>query len=304
MISCIVIDFHEEVLHHVGVINVISYPAAEPLRPMRPSSHTCKLKTPQVVRDEVASHDNTWNCFITSIFRRPFIKSYCHLPHQVGWPLFSSIMLSPRCASQPVSRCLRRLNAPRQWIPASSQVRLKETYSDLKLDSHWLLLSPKWAQSKSYAVQAPKERIAKFKGTKGSNVGHIHPAVSIAGTASFQRNFTKDTRSPYWQPCNSKGKYTVTLIEGDGIGPEISKSVKDIFAAAKVGQLIPLADQRIIFTRPQSIGNRLTSHHNLKMGKLLFLTRQFKAWRRTILLWKDPWRSARGAPWLEKRSIS
>ncbi|KAI5284758.1 Isocitrate dehydrogenase [NAD] subunit alpha, mitochondrial [Ascosphaera aggregata] len=30
------------------------------------------------------------------------------------------------------------------------------------------------------------------------------------------------------------GKYTVTLIEGDGIGPEISQSVKDIFAAAKV----------------------------------------------------------------------
>ena len=26
----------------------------------------------------------------------------------------------------------------------------------------------------------------------------------------------------------------VTLIEGDGIGPEISQSVKDIFAAAKV----------------------------------------------------------------------
>jgi len=85
-------------------------------------------------------------------------------------------MLSPRCASLPVSQCLRRLNAPRQWIPASSQ----------------------WAQSKSYAVQAPKERIAKFKGTKGSN-----------------------------------GKYTVTLIEGDGIGPEISEAVKDIFAAAK-----------------------------------------------------------------------
>ncbi|KAI9663129.1 MAG: NAD-dependent isocitrate dehydrogenase [Bathelium mastoideum] len=29
------------------------------------------------------------------------------------------------------------------------------------------------------------------------------------------------------------GNYTVTLIEGDGIGPEISQSVKDIFAAAK-----------------------------------------------------------------------
>jgi isocitrate/isopropylmalate dehydrogenase len=33
---------------------------------------------------------------------------------------------------------------------------------------------------------------------------------------------------------DTQGKYTVTLIEGDGIGPEISQSVKDIFAAAKV----------------------------------------------------------------------
>ena len=31
-----------------------------------------------------------------------------------------------------------------------------------------------------------------------------------------------------------QGLYTVSLIEGDGIGPEISQSVKDIFAAAKV----------------------------------------------------------------------
>lgn len=30
----------------------------------------------------------------------------------------------------------------------------------------------------------------------------------------------------------SDGKYLVSLIEGDGIGPEISQSVKDIFSAA------------------------------------------------------------------------
>lgn len=30
-----------------------------------------------------------------------------------------------------------------------------------------------------------------------------------------------------------QGNYTVTLIPGDGIGPEISQSVKNIFAAAK-----------------------------------------------------------------------
>ncbi|KAJ2361780.1 NAD-dependent isocitrate dehydrogenase, partial [Coemansia sp. RSA 2611] len=33
---------------------------------------------------------------------------------------------------------------------------------------------------------------------------------------------------------NSRGNYEVTLIPGDGIGPEISKSVERIFAAAQV----------------------------------------------------------------------
>lgn len=36
------------------------------------------------------------------------------------------------------------------------------------------------------------------------------------------------------KPNPSTGKYTVSFIEGDGVGPEISKSVKDIFAAAEV----------------------------------------------------------------------
>ena len=44
-----------------------------------------------------------------------------------------------------------------------------------------------------------------------------------------------------------QGKYTVTLIEGDGIGPEISQAVKDIFAAAKVS----VPSQRI---RPRADG--------------------------------------------------
>ena len=54
------------------------------------------------------------------------------------------------------------------------------------------------AISRNYATAAGDE-VAKFKGTKGND-----------------------------------GKFTVTLIEGDGIGPEISQSVKNIFAAAKV----------------------------------------------------------------------
>ncbi|KAI9798490.1 MAG: Isocitrate dehydrogenase [NAD] subunit alpha, mitochondrial [Piccolia ochrophora] len=52
-------------------------------------------------------------------------------------------------------------------------------------------------QARSYAVPT-EDKVAKFKGQKGPN-----------------------------------GNYTVTLIEGDGIGPEIAQSVKDIFAAAK-----------------------------------------------------------------------
>ncbi|KAJ5987266.1 Isocitrate dehydrogenase subunit 2 [Penicillium sp. IBT 35674x] len=53
------------------------------------------------------------------------------------------------------------------------------------------------SQIRGYAASAD-DAVAKFKGQKGSD-----------------------------------GKYTVTLIEGDGIGPEISQSVKDIFEAAK-----------------------------------------------------------------------
>ncbi|KAL8800078.1 MAG: hypothetical protein Q9200_007359, partial [Gallowayella weberi] len=53
------------------------------------------------------------------------------------------------------------------------------------------------SQRRNYAVPY-EDKVAKFKGAPGAN-----------------------------------GSYTVTLIEGDGIGPEISQSVKDIFAAAK-----------------------------------------------------------------------
>ncbi|KAK0507577.1 hypothetical protein JMJ35_010100 [Cladonia borealis] len=52
-------------------------------------------------------------------------------------------------------------------------------------------------QCRSYAIPY-EEKVAKFKGKKGPD-----------------------------------GLYTVSLIEGDGIGPEISRSVIDIFAAAK-----------------------------------------------------------------------
>jgi isocitrate dehydrogenase (NAD+) len=52
---------------------------------------------------------------------------------------------------------------------------------------------------RGYAAPAEKDKVARFKGRKGND-----------------------------------GKYTVTLIEGDGIGPEIAQSVKDIYSAAGV----------------------------------------------------------------------
>ncbi|KAI5307160.1 hypothetical protein KEM56_003741 [Ascosphaera pollenicola] len=48
------------------------------------------------------------------------------------------------------------------------------------------------------------------------------------------RVFASPVRQSFRNSFRGTGKYTVTLIEGDGIGPEISQSVKDIFAAAKV----------------------------------------------------------------------
>ncbi|RAR13368.1 isocitrate dehydrogenase subunit 2 mitochondrial precursor [Stemphylium lycopersici] len=58
----------------------------------------------------------------------------------------------------------------------------------------------RWAPALSQlSARTYASEVAKFKGTKGSD-----------------------------------GKYSVTLIEGDGIGPEIAQSVKDIYSAANV----------------------------------------------------------------------
>ncbi|GAB7331934.1 hypothetical protein MBLNU13_g03856t1 [Cladosporium sp. NU13] len=53
------------------------------------------------------------------------------------------------------------------------------------------------------------------------------PAFSIARFASSQAGSFPGQKG-------SDGKYTVSLIEGDGIGPEIAQSVKDIYSAANV----------------------------------------------------------------------
>jgi hypothetical protein len=57
--------------------------------------------------------------------------------------------------------------------------------------------------------------------------------VDKANRDCWPRKRTIPTKYPVL--IDIQGNYTVTLIEGDGIGPEISQAVKDIFAAAKVG---------------------------------------------------------------------
>jgi isocitrate dehydrogenase (NAD+) len=55
-----------------------------------------------------------------------------------------------------------------------------------------------------------------------------------AFTLSFQnRRFYSDKVAKFNGVKDASGKYPVSIIEGDGIGPEISQAVKDIFAAAK-----------------------------------------------------------------------
>ncbi|CAL8584668.1 NAD-dependent isocitrate dehydrogenase [Xanthoria parietina] len=87
----------------------------------------------------------------------------------------------------------------------------------------WLL-----SQRRNYAIPY-EDKVAKFKGTPGANVSFTN--VDLLRVVSRFHNVKRDDMAN--PPNDRQGNYTVTLIEGDGIGPEISQSVKDIFAAAK-----------------------------------------------------------------------
>ncbi|KAJ8125525.1 hypothetical protein O1611_g8115 [Lasiodiplodia mahajangana] len=50
---------------------------------------------------------------------------------------------------------------------------------------------------------------------------------------SQNRRFYSDKVAKFQGTKNADGRYTVSIMEGDGIGPEISQAVKDIFEAAK-----------------------------------------------------------------------
>ncbi|KAI2617014.1 hypothetical protein GGS26DRAFT_415243 [Hypomontagnella submonticulosa] len=59
-------------------------------------------------------------------------------------------------------------------------------------------------------------------------------APRAAATLSFQnRRFYSDKVAKFTGTKGADGRYQVSIIEGDGIGPEISQAVKDIFEAAK-----------------------------------------------------------------------
>ncbi|CAG9944378.1 unnamed protein product [Clonostachys rosea f. rosea IK726] len=61
------------------------------------------------------------------------------------------------------------------------------------------------------------------------------PRAAATWSISNQRFYSSagDRVAKYEGTKDSKGNYLVSFIEGDGIGPEIAVSVKDIFAAAK-----------------------------------------------------------------------
>ncbi|KAH9844293.1 mitochondrial NAD-dependent isocitrate dehydrogenase subunit 2 precursor [Rhodofomes roseus] len=58
--------------------------------------------------------------------------------------------------------------------------------------------------------------------------------VAAPSSQTFRRYASASPTAAFAGQKGSNGKYTVTLIPGDGIGPEISQSVKDIYSAAKV----------------------------------------------------------------------
>jgi isocitrate dehydrogenase (NAD+) len=58
-------------------------------------------------------------------------------------------------------------------------------------------------------------------------------AAASWSLAAQQRFYSAERVAKYEGTKDAQGNYLVSLIEGDGIGPEISQSVKDIFAAAK-----------------------------------------------------------------------
>ncbi|KAI5295558.1 Isocitrate dehydrogenase [NAD] subunit alpha, mitochondrial, partial [Ascosphaera acerosa] len=96
--------------------------------------------------------------------------------------------------------------------------------------------------SRVFASPARQACTSSFRGTvsvvRRDNI-RLTAVVAIAAPAGMRDDARKqelgsDRVAKFPGQKGPDGKYTVTLIEGDGIGPEIAKSVKDIFTEAKV----------------------------------------------------------------------
>ncbi|KAL6881422.1 hypothetical protein J3F83DRAFT_722226 [Trichoderma novae-zelandiae] len=59
------------------------------------------------------------------------------------------------------------------------------------------------------------------------------PRAAATWSISSTRFYSQERVAKYEGTKDANGNYLVSLIEGDGIGPEIAQSVKDIFSAAK-----------------------------------------------------------------------
>ncbi|KAK1256380.1 hypothetical protein MKX07_008639 [Trichoderma sp. CBMAI-0711] len=59
------------------------------------------------------------------------------------------------------------------------------------------------------------------------------PRAAATWSISAKRFYSQERVAKYEGTKDANGNYLVSLIEGDGIGPEIAQSVKDIFSAAK-----------------------------------------------------------------------
>ncbi|RFU28553.1 hypothetical protein B7463_g7773, partial [Scytalidium lignicola] len=110
--------------------------------------------------------------------------------------------------------------------PASSQSQ--------KLPRRFLQLTQEYSGCCEIKMLAIRSSVAPI----GRQCVRALPRTYVSVSVQARRNYSKETSdkqkvAKFHGQKGSDGLYTVSLIEGDGIGPEISQSVKDIFAAAK-----------------------------------------------------------------------
>lgn len=89
-------------------------------------------------------------------------------------------MIPARTFAAPARQCVRTASPRSSWIPAFSQVRLPLELRDFSNALETALTTSYQVQTRSYAI--PKEeKVAKFKGKKGSDVWIAPFDVHIGG---------------------------------------------------------------------------------------------------------------------------